>query len=160
MRTAVTLSLLLTLIAISGASNAEEHESIHPLIGVWRVVAMEHEGRADSGVSFKGMQYSFDNKTWTTRPGDSTPAGMADRPSLKLTYTVDDSIEPKRLTGTIVHKMQTRTLKAIYKFDSDKLVLCFGAGAWPADFDTSHSKTIRYTAERIPQSSADNHTGG
>jgi uncharacterized protein (TIGR03067 family) len=154
------LAMLLASFVATASSDADDSDTAHSLIGTWRVVAMEAKGRADSGVSFNGMRYTFDHKIWTTYAGDSTPAGLVQRPPLELTYTLNDSTTPKRLTGTTDVKGGTRTLKAIYRIDNGKLILCLGRDDWQDGFDTSRGDAIRYTATRVESTDPETPAGG
>lgn len=62
-------------IILASQSIAHGDDDPAALIGEWRVVTLETRGKSDSGVSFRGMRYTFDKDTWTTWPGTTTPAG-------------------------------------------------------------------------------------
>ncbi len=119
------------------------------ILGEWRVVSMEARGRADSGVSFQGMRYSFDNETWTTWPGETTPAGIAGKPPLKLKYTIDNAEEPKHLDIVFTSATRSVTKKAIFKIQDGKLYLCLGRDERPTSFGTEGTNNSCYVAERV-----------
>ena len=117
--------------------------------GEWRVISLEVDGRADSGVSFRGMRYTFDKDTWTTWAGTTTPAGQTGRPPLKAKYTIDNSEDPKHLDMILTRDKISVTKKCIYKIENDKLVICLARKGRPVSFDTKVDDCLLYTAERI-----------
>ena len=66
MRMLSTLMLVLASSLTASESIADEDGKTIAILGEWRVVSLESRGKADSGVSFRGMRYSFDKETWTT----------------------------------------------------------------------------------------------
>lgn len=131
------------------SSAGAEDDDTKALLGQWRVVALEARGKSDSGVSFRGMRYKFDKKTWTTFPGTTTPAGIAAKPPLKLPYSVDNTKTPKHLNIVFKGSNASRTMKAIYKIQDGKLYICMGGVERPETFDTTGTKRGCYIAERI-----------
>jgi uncharacterized protein (TIGR03067 family) len=82
---------------------------------------MESRGRTDSGVSFQGMRYSFDNETWTTWAGGMAPAGTGGKEPLISKYMVDNSKDPEQLNMILSQGQTSVTKQAIYKIEDDKL---------------------------------------
>ena len=149
MRILATLLLLLASSLASSESNVDEDGETTAILGEWRVVSLESRGKADSGVSFRGMRYSFDKETWTTSVGDTTPAGISGKPPLKAKYTIDDSKVPKQLDMILTKGETSITKKAIYKIEDDKLHICLGRTERPTSFDTKDEDSLCYIAERV-----------
>jgi len=117
--------------------------------GEWRVISLEVNGRADSGVSFRGMRYTFDKDTWIAWAGTTTPAGKTGRPPLKAKHTIDNSKDPKHLDMILTRGATSNTKQCIYKIENDKLVICLAREGRPVNFATKVEHCLCYTAERI-----------
>ncbi|MCO8125383.1 lipocalin family protein [Stieleria sp. TO1_6] len=143
--------LFMCLFELDGSrSFADEPAQAHPIIGRWQVVALEGSGKMDSGISFRGMQFKFDGETWTTWPGNTTPAGIAGKPPTKRKYTIDDSHSPKHLDVTVKTKDGSRMMQTIYKIEDGKLHICMGrANGRPVAFSTEGTRNGCYVANRV-----------
>lgn len=143
------LPLLGLVCLLSQVTHARGSDEPHAIQGEWRVVAQEFKGRDDSGVSFRGMRYTFTKDTYTLTPGATTPAGLAGRPPLTGPYAVDDSKSPQHLDYTMRAGKSRTDVRAIYKLVDGKLNLCFGPDDRPTSFDTDGTGNIRYIMERV-----------
>ena len=117
--------------------------------GEWRVIALKHKGKDDSGVSFKGMRFAFSEDAYTLTPGSTTPAGSAGKPLLTGPYTVDDTKSPGHLDLPTPAGDSRRHIRAIYKIVDGGLHLCMGKDDRPTSFDTDGSENICYVLERV-----------
>ena len=148
-----TLAILLLLASSFAASEsiADGKDDSATISGEWRVVSLEVSGRAESGISFRGMRWSFDKETWTTWPGDTSPAGKAGKPPLKARYTLDNSEDPMHLDMILERGglALTLTKKAIYKIQDGRLFICLGKTERPTSFETKGTKNLCYIAERV-----------
>ena len=114
---------------------------------------MEAKGHPDQGASFAGMRFAFDAKVWTTWPGKFTPAGINGKPPSEFKYSLDDATSPRSLTAVVESKKKPRSMRAIYKIEDDKLIICLGRDDRPTSFNTTDTKNLKYIAERFDSAS-------
>ena len=120
------------------------------MIGEWTVVAMDARGRAVNEASWAGMRWTFSKDTCEVQPGVSTPAGVAKKPPLKSSYTLDDTKAPRHFNWTLGTGEKAKEIKAIYDLNDDVLRVCFSKG-WndrPENFNTEGNESVVYTFKR------------
>lgn len=116
------------------------------LVGEWRVVALQSEGKQDSGVSFHGMIWKLDQSEYVLTPGVRTPAGLAGKRSVTVRYSVDNDQLPKHFTQIL----GDRKLLGIYRIKDGRLNVClarFGNDR-PTSFETKGTDNLCYVLER------------
>lgn len=145
--TVCRLAVAVTAVLLSRFCIAEEAA---PLLGEWTVVAMERRGKPVDEISWAGMRWTFSKDTFEIQPGRSTPAGLAKKPPLKCSYTVDNITTPRHFNWTMHGGGKTRDVKAIYELTDDVLRVCFSKGGTerPKDFNTKGAESAVYTFKR------------
>jgi len=125
-------------------------EEAAPLLGEWTVVAMERRGKAVEEISWAGMSWTFSKDAFEVQPGRSTPAGIAKKPPLKCSYTLDDTKTPHHFNWTMHGGGKTKDIKAICELTDDVLRVCFSKGGTerPKDFNTRDTESVVYTFKR------------
>ena len=90
-----SLVVIATIALLPVDASADETADKQILKGEWRVVGLQSDGKEDLGASFKGMTWNFNDKEFTLTPGSATPAGLAGKRSITVSYSLDAKQRPK-----------------------------------------------------------------
>ena len=122
------------------------------IVGEWKVIGMKTRGKDVTDVSWRGMRYEFKKDSYTMWAGTTTPAGIAGKAPLRGPYSINDETDPRHFNFTMVAGDSRREVEAIYKIHDEKLLLCLGKER-PKSFETTDTKNLCYTLERVPAAS-------
>lgn len=112
-----TCTLLLFLAVASSAAGQEPADKTDKLLGTWRPTAGELSGQKVPDAVLKATQMVLGKGTYVVTVGDVVDQG---------TWKVDATTDPKNLdiVGTDGPN-KGKTLLAIYRFDGDRLTVCY-----------------------------------
>ena len=149
MKTMTFALIVIAHLIVTSGSMAEDGEDTKPLLGEWKVTAMQARGKVASENNFAGMRYIIEEEQWTTHSGRTTPAGLAGKKPLRYGFSVDNEQTPKHLDWNFERRGAVMTVQAIYRIENDKLHICLGGLERPKSFDTEGNKFLYYIAERV-----------
>ena len=107
---------------------------------------------------------NFDNMRWVIGkdsleviPGRNTPAGLAGKPPLKCTYSVDDTQSPAHFNWTLGDGDRKLMINAVYELKGDVLRVCFAPRGQPRPdgFETKGKRCSAYEFRRSPKDNGD-----
>jgi uncharacterized protein (TIGR03067 family) len=150
--TPIPLLMLLSVLALSHEPTCFADDDSAALQGDWRVVAMQHSGYEDLGASFNGMKWKFEKGVYTLWAGTSTPAGIAGKPPVKGSFSVDANHSPNQFTLNF----GDRKILGIYDLNRKKLRICIAkvGNGRPVTFETAGTPNLCYVLEQIERTQA------
>lgn len=121
------------------------------LLDEWRVVAKTTGGEPVDKFNFDGMRWTLGKRTLDIVPTAINLAGAAASPSLKCSYSVDNSQTPAHFNWTLGEGEKSVEVNAIYELKDDLLRVCFPQHGEPrpTGFETKGQKWSVYEFKRI-----------
>jgi uncharacterized protein (TIGR03067 family) len=121
------------------------------LEGAWIVTSAMWDGEPTDAMNFEGMRWTFAKDSLQIGPGKNTPAGLAGKPDLKCTYTVDNGQTPAHFDWTLHSGEKKFIIPAIYEHKGDLFRIAFAPRSQPrpTSFDTSDGKWVVYELKRL-----------
>jgi uncharacterized protein (TIGR03067 family) len=98
----------------------KEEDDAKRLQGVWRVAAVEEDGKAAPADDVKNITVTFEKDTFNVKEGDNV--------TLRGTFTLDPSAKPKGIDMTITEAGKggetPKKMLGVYEFTKDGLRWC------------------------------------
>jgi uncharacterized protein (TIGR03067 family) len=113
-------TLLVGGLLVPAAPVPKEEDDAKALQGVWRVTAVEDDGKAIPGDDVKNITVTFEKDTFVVKDGDKV--------MLRGTFKLETTAKPKAIDMTITEaaKEETpkKTMLGVYEFTKDGLRWC------------------------------------
>src|SRR5262245_8845603 len=111
------LVILVVGLLLGGGPPDEVKKEKEKLIGAWKVVSLESDGKKVPAQALKDLRYIFTADSLTRKKGEKAESGAG--------YKLDPSKSPKWIDMTGVTDGKEQSIPALYKLDGDTLTLCF-----------------------------------